>query len=222
MIVKIQLAKPFLKWAGSKRQLVLTLKKNFSKEYENSLNFYYEPFFGGGALLFDLQFNKAVINDINPEVINCYKVIKNSVNELIEDLKQHKYEENYFYAIREWDRNENYQDKTPVQRASRFIYLNKSCFNGLYRVNSQGQFNVPFGKYGNRIIFDENNLLAVNQYLKINQVVILNLDFQEAVKDAQRGDFIYLDPPYDTTRFPKVPTSRDTIALASEEKSKFD
>jgi len=101
-----------------------------------------------------------------------------------------KYEEDYFYAIREWDRNENYQDKTPVQRASRFIYLNKSCFNGLYRVNSKGQFNVPFGKYGNPLILDENSLLALNQYLNTNQVVILNLDFQEAVKDAKKGDSI--------------------------------
>lgn len=194
---EIQLARPFIKWAGGKKKLVPTLKKHLPKEYENSRNFYYEPFFNGWAFFFALQSNKAVINDINPEVINCYKVIKNSVDELIEDLKQHKYEEDYFYAIREWDRNENYQDKTPVQRASRFIYLNKTCYNGLYRVNSKGQFNAPFGKYKNPLILDIDNLRRVNHYLNTNQVVILNLDFQEAVKNAKKGDFIYLDPPYD-------------------------
>jgi DNA adenine methylase len=127
-MAEIQIARPFIKWAGGKKKLVPTLKKHLPKEYKNSRIFYYEPFFGGGAFFFDLQSNKAVINDINPEVINCYKVIKNSVDELIEDLKQHKYEEDYFYAIREWDRNENYQDKTPVQRASRFIYSSNQAF----------------------------------------------------------------------------------------------
>jgi DNA adenine methylase len=197
MIAELQLTRPFVKWAGSKRQLITTLLSHLPKEYKSNLNFYYEPFLGGGTLLFVLQPKKAVINDINFELINGYQVIKDSVNELIDDLKQHEYEKDYFYKIREWDRNKNYQDKTPVQRASRTIFLNKTCFNGLYRVNGQGQFNTPFGKYKNPTILDKDNLLTVNQYLSTNQVTILNVDFQEAVQDAKKGDFIYLDPPYD-------------------------
>jgi len=176
--------RPFLKWAGGKRQLVPALvASHLPKEYDTSYNSYYEPFIGGGALLFTLQPKN--------------KVIKNSVNELIDDLKKHENEKNYFYAIREWDRNKDYKDKTPVQRASRIIFLNKTCYNGLFRVNSQGQFNVPFGKYKKPNILDVDVLKAVNQYLNENQVEILNLDFKEAVKDAKRGDFIYFDPPYD-------------------------
>src|ERR687885_265892 len=185
MIAEFQLARPFVKWAGSKRQLLPTLEEHLPKEYKNGLNLYYEPFLGGGSLLFALQPKKAVINNINTELINCYRVIKDSVDELIYELRKHEYEKNHFYAIRDWDRNKNYQEKTPVQRASRTIFLNKTCFNGLHRVNGQGQFNVPFGKYKNPLILDKNNLLAVNQYLNNNEIVILNLDFQEAVKDAK-------------------------------------
>ncbi|WP_413172903.1 DNA adenine methylase [Anabaena azotica] len=190
------LVKPFVKWAGGKRQLVPTILANhFPKNY--NLQTYYEPFVGGGALLFSLQPKKAVINDSNAELINCYKTIKNSLDELIEDLKNHKNDEYYYYDIRDWDREKNFKSKTEVQRASRIIFLNKTCYNGLFRVNSQGQFNVPFGKYKNPNILDIAVLKAVNKYLNENQVTILNSDFHEAVKDAKRGDFIYLDPPYD-------------------------
>jgi DNA adenine methylase len=167
------LIKPFVKWAGGKRQLVPTILANHLPKNYN-LQTYYEPFIGGGALLFSLQPKKAVINDSNAELINCYKIIKNSLDELIEDLKNHKNDEYYYYDIRDWDREKSFQSKTEVQRASRIIFLNKTCYNGLFRVNSQGQFNVPFGKF-----------------------IILNSDFQQALKDAKRGDFIYLDPPYD-------------------------
>ena len=190
------LVKPFVKWAGGKRQLVPTILANrLPKNY--NLQTYYEPFIGGGALLFSLQPKKAVINDSNAELINCYKIIKNSLDELIEDLKNHKNNEYYYYDIRDWDREKNFKSKTEVQRASRIIFLNKTCYNGLFRVNSQGQFNVPFGKYKNPNILDIAVLKAVNKYLNENQVRILNSDFQEAVKDAKPGDFIYLDPPYD-------------------------
>ncbi|MBE9252151.1 DNA adenine methylase [Dolichospermum sp. LEGE 00240] len=188
--------KPFVKWAGGKRQLVPTILANHLPKNYN-LQTYYEPFIGGGALLFSLQPKKAVINDSNAELINCYKIIKNSLDELIEDLKNHKNNEYYYYDIRDWDREKNFKSKTEVQRASRIIFLNKTCYNGLFRVNSQGQFNVPFGKYKNPNILDIAVLKAVNKYLNENQVRILNSDFQEAVKDAKRGDFIYLDPPYD-------------------------
>ena len=217
MIAEFQLARPFVKWAGSKRQLLPTLEEHLPKEYKNGLNLYYEPFLGGGSLLFALQPKKAVINDINTELINCYRVIKDSVDELIYELRKHEYEKNHFYAIRDWDRNKNYQEKTPVQRASRTIFLNKTCFNGLHRVNGQGQFNVPFGKYKNPLILDKNNLLAVNQYLNNNEIVILNLDFQEAVKDAKRGDFIYLDPPYDPVSQSAKFTKYDKTGFGREE-----
>ena len=190
------LVKPFVKWAGGKRQLVPTILANHLPKNYN-LQTYYEPFIGGGALLFSLRPKKAVINDSNAELINCYKIIKNSLDELIEDLKNHKNDEYYYYDIRDWDREKNFKSKTEVQRASRIIFLNKTCYNGLFRVNSQGQFNVPFGKYKNPNILDIAVLKAVNKYLNENQVRILNSDFQEAVKDAKRGDFIYLDPPYD-------------------------
>ena len=196
MVLVNPLVKPFVKWAGGKRQLVPTILANHLPKNYN-LQTYYEPFIGGGALLFSLQPKKAVINDSNAELINCYKTIKNSLDELIEDLKNHKNNEYYYYDIRDWDREKNFKSKTEVQRASRIIFLNKTCYNGLFRVNSQGQFNVPFGKYKNPNILDIAVLKAVNKYLNENQVRILNSDFQEAVKDAKRGDFIYLDPPYD-------------------------
>jgi DNA adenine methylase len=197
MIAEIQRIKPFVKWAGGKRQLLSTLLTHIPKGYNISYNCYHEPFVGGGKFLFDLQPRKAIINDINSELINCYRVIKDSVNELIDDLKYHKNEKNYFYAIRKWDRKEDYKNKTPVQRASRVIFLNKTCYNGLFRVNSQGQFNTPFGDYKNPNILNVDVLKAANKYLNGNQVTILNLDFQEALQDAKKGDFIYLDPPYD-------------------------
>jgi DNA adenine methylase len=196
MVLVNPLVKPFVKWVGGKRQLVPTILANHLPKNYN-LQTYYEPFIGGGALLFSLRPKKAVINDSNAELINCYKIIKNSLDELIEDLKNHKNDEYYYYDIRDWDREKNFKSKTEVQRASRIIFLNKTCYNGLFRVNSQGQFNVPFGKYKNPNILDIAVLKAVNKYLNENQVRILNSDFQEAVKDAKRGDFIYLDPPYD-------------------------
>ena len=136
MIAAKTLVKPFVKWAGEKKQLVSELvESHLSREYDTKHNLYYEPFVGGGALLFALQPKRAIINDINTELINCYKVIRDSVDELIDDLRKHEYEKNYLYTIREWVRNKDYKDKTLVERASRIIFLNKTCFNGLYRVN---------------------------------------------------------------------------------------
>lgn len=146
MVSVKKLVRPFLKWAGGKRQLVPDIIANHLPQKYNT---YYEPFIGGGALLFSLQPQKAVINDSNAELINCYKVIRDSVDELIEDLKKHDNQENYYYAIRDLDREKDYKCKSPVERASRIIFLNKTCYNGLFRVNSQGQFNVPFGRYKN-------------------------------------------------------------------------
>jgi DNA adenine methylase len=191
--VKNKLAQPFLKWAGGKRQLLPEIRKYIPKK----INTYYEPFIGAGAVLFDLQPKKAVMNDINVELVNVYNVVKDNVDELIEDLKKHENDSEYFYAIRDLDRQPKYKELTPVERASRVIYLNKTCFNGLFRVNSQGQFNVPFGKYKNPQIVNEIVLKAVHNFFSSNEVTILNTDFEKVVENAKKGDFVYFDPPYD-------------------------
>jgi DNA adenine methylase len=188
LIGKVAKPKPFVKWAGGKRQLIKVLTNNLPPSY----NRYIEPFVGGGALLFEVLPYKAIINDINTELINAYTVIKDDIDALIEDLKKHKNEEEYYYKIRSLDT----EKLSAVERASRFIYLNKTCFNGLYRENSKGKFNVPFGKYKNPKILDEENLRAVSEYLNTAEISILNLDYKEVCKLAKKGDFVYLDPPY--------------------------
>lgn len=193
-ITKSKVIQPFLKWAGGKRQLLPEIRKYVPKR----MGTYYEPFLGGAAVLFDLQPKKAVINDINSELINTYLVIKNNVEDLIEDLKKHENTSDYYYKIRDLDRDKNQFSKlSDVEKASRLIYLNKTCFNGLFRVNSQGQFNVPFGRYKNPNIVNEFVLRAVSHYLNNNEVEILNVDFADAVSNAKKGDFVYLDSPYD-------------------------
>lgn len=192
------LVRPFLKWAGGKRQLLPEIVKYVPKRI--SKHTYYEPFIGGGALLFELQPPKAVINDSNKELINCYKVIKDSLDELMEELRKDKYSnsETSYYEMRDLDRSKKkYASLSEVEKAARIIYLNKTCYNGLFRVNSQGQFNVPFGRYKNPNFLDDAVLKAVNKYLNSNDITLLNQDFAEAVKDAKRGDFVYFDPPYD-------------------------
>lgn len=192
------LVRPFLKWAGGKRQLLPEIVKYVPKM--TSKHTYYEPFLGGGALLFELQRPKAVINDRNKELINCYKVIRDSLDELMEELSKDKYSnsETSYYEMRDLDRStKKYEILSEVEKAARIIYLNKTCYNGLFRVNSQGQFNVPFGRYKNPNFLDDAVLRAVNKYLNSNNITLLNHDFEEAVKDAKRGDFVYFDPPYD-------------------------
>ena len=192
------LVRPFLKWAGGKRQLLPEIVKYVPKR--TSKHTYYEPFIGGGALLFELQPQKAVINDSNKELINCYEVVRDSLDELIEELSKDKYtnSETSYYEMRDLDRStKKYEILSEVEKAARIIYLNKTCYNGLFRVNSQGQFNVPFGRYKNPNFLDDAVLRAVNKYLNSNDITLLNQDFAEAVKDANTGDFVYLDPPYD-------------------------
>ncbi len=214
MIIKASKPKPFVKWAGGKRQLTAFLLNEIPTEF----NTYIEPFVGGGALLFEILPKKAIINDLNEELINTYLVIKNNVDDLIESLKKHKNEKAYFYEIRAL----NPEKLSPVERASRFIYLNKTCFNGLYRENSKGQFNVPFGKYKNPKILDEENLRAVSDYLNSIDVKIYNRDYKDICNLAKKGDFIYLDPPYypisKTSSFTKYNkydfTEKDQIQLS--------
>lgn len=184
---------PFLKWAGGKRQLLPVIKQYLPGRY----NSYFEPFVGAGALLLDQQPQTAVINDVNEELINCYRVIRDMPIDLIESLKTHRNTKAYFYSVRELDRGAEFSKLTPVQRASRIIYLNKTCYNGLFRVNKSGQFNAPFGRYKNPKIVNADVIMSIHHYLNENQVTILNEDFTRAVATAQRGDFVYFDPPYD-------------------------
>ena len=188
--LKSELPHPFLKWAGGKRQLLPQMHRYFPK----NLNKYIEPFIGGGAVFFYLKPKVSIIIDINEEIINCYKVIKNNVEELIELLKTHKNEKDYYYRIRELDRDEKFNKLTNIEKASRMIYMNRCCYNGLYRVNSKGQFNVPFGKYKNPNFCDEVNLLAVSKALK--NVKIIHGSFEVSLDYAEKADFIYFDPPY--------------------------
>ncbi|MFA7436495.1 MAG: DNA adenine methylase [Bacilli bacterium] len=186
--------KPILKWVGGKKQLL----PHIQKKLPNNFKTYYEVFFGGGAVFFHIKPKKAVINDFNSELINLYKVIKANPQELIDDLKTHVNEADYFYKIRSYDRDPIFYNKlTSVKKASRILYLNKTCYNGLYRVNSQGQLNAPFGRYVNPKICDEENILDISSFLNNNDIEILDLDFEKSLNNASEGDFVYLDPPYD-------------------------
>ncbi|HEY8421107.1 MAG TPA: DNA adenine methylase [Thermoclostridium sp.] len=193
-MIKDPLVAPVLKWVGGKRQLLKDIEKHIPSRFST----YYEPFLGGGAVLFALQPDKAVVNDISEELMNVYTVIRDNIEELIEDLKKHKNEEDYFYEIRELDRDKKkYSQLSNVRKASRIIYLNKTCYNGLFRVNQQGEFNSPFGRYKNPNIVNEATLRAVSDYFNKAKITFLCGDFEDAVKGIRKGSFVYFDPPYD-------------------------
>lgn len=189
-----KLIAPFLKWVGGKRQLMSSIVDHLPENIKDYK--YIEPFIGGGAVLFNLQPKNATINDSNKELINVYQVIKNNLEELIVDLKKHKNEADYFYEIRSLDRSEEFEKLTDVQKASRVIFLNKTCFNGLYRVNSAGEFNSPFGRYKNPNIVNEPTLKAVNKFLNKNNIEIISGDYNDVLKNTDKKCFVYLDPPY--------------------------
>lgn len=193
-IKKNRLVAPFVKWVGGKRQIMSSITKFMPKNIKDYK--YIEPFIGGGAVLFHLQPKNGIINDFNEELINTYQVIKNNLDELIEDLKTHENTSEYFYDIRSLDREDNFEELSKVKRASRVLYLNKTCFNGLYRVNNAGEFNAPFGRYKNPNIVNEPTLKAVSNYLNSNNIKILTGDYSEALKLADENSFVYLDPPY--------------------------
>ena len=189
---------PFVKWAGGKRGLLSQILPLFPNQFNN----YLEPFVGGGAVFFEL-FSKGILNDkkiylfdINSELINTYYVIKSDPKKLIDKLenfaKNHTKE--FYYKVREWDRKDNFNDLDPVTKAARFIYLNKTCFNGLYRVNKKGYFNTPIGSYKNPNICDAQTILANSFALK--NTIIQNSSFENVIKFAKKGDLVYLDPPY--------------------------
>ncbi len=186
---------PVLKWVGGKRQLL----NEIIPLIPSSFTTYVEPFIGGGAVLFELQPKKAIINDYNGELINVYKVIMNNPEELIKELEFHRDHNTaeHFYAVREYDRDlDFFTQMTDIQKAARIIYLNKTCYNGLYRVNSAGQFNSPYGKYKNPNIVNELLIKAMSKYFNNNKITIMNGDFKESLKGLRKGAFVYLDPPY--------------------------
>jgi DNA adenine methylase len=187
--------RPFLKWAGGKSQLLPEISKRLPHDYEQ----YFEPFLGGGAVFFSLHSKQAYLLDINSELINTYCVVKNYVDKLISDLKCHIYNKEYYYYIRNIDRSLEYENWTNIQKASRFIYLNKTCYNGLYRLNSKMQFNTPMGRYKNPTIVDEENLKACS--IALQNVKLIAADFLEIESKVTSQDIVYFDPPY-------VPLSR--------------
>ena len=187
--------KPFVKWAGGKRQLIPIINQNLP----DSFGTYYEPFLGGGALLFhiltDKNGQKCSISDLNSDLVLAYTTIRDRVDSLIASLKNHeknyqKDSESYYYSIRESN------PRSAIEKTSRLIFLNRTCFNGLYRVNSKGKFNVPLGKYSNPNIVNEENLRAVSNILQSSRIFIKCRDFEAVLRDAKKGDLIYFDPPY--------------------------
>jgi DNA adenine methylase len=186
--------KPILKWAGGKRQILPYLLQYIPKDFNN----YYEPFAGGLALLIELynqgRIKKAIISDINKDLINLYEIIKERPYELISAIKEIRFKNNkddYYQARKLFNSLEPHKN---VSRAVLLLYLNRHGYNGLYRVNSKGEFNVPFGRYHNPSLPDEEDIIKFHEMLKSCE--ILNLDFEDAVRSAQRSDFVYFDPPY--------------------------
>ncbi|HHY36776.1 MAG TPA: DNA adenine methylase [Firmicutes bacterium] len=183
-----QKPKPPVKWAGGKTQLLSQFAPLFPRQ---KYNLYLEPFVGGGAVFFHLQPSAAILIDSNAELINFYRVVRDNLEQLLEDLAKHKNTREYYYSLRALDP----EKLSPVQRASRFLYLNKTAYNGLWRVNSKGRFNVPFGRYKNPRIIDEENLQLVAGALR--RAELLAGDFSLVLKLAPPGAFVYFDPPYD-------------------------
>ncbi|AZR98335.1 TPA: DNA adenine methylase [Streptococcus suis] len=185
---------PFTKWTGGKRQLLPVIKSLMPDNY----NSYFEPFIGGGAVFFELIPKKAIINDFNSELINCYRQIKDNPQKLIELLVEHQKNnsKDYYLELRSVDRDDRIHAMTDTERAARIMYMLRVDFNGLYRVNSKNQFNVPYGRYKNPKIVDSDLILSISQYLNKNNIEILTGDFEKAVEDVGAGDFVYFDPPY--------------------------
>jgi len=192
-----QKLKPFVKWAGGKRQLLPEIRRFLPVDISDRV--YHEPFVGAGALLFDLAPQKAVINDSNNELMLAYRVIRDHAEELISVLKKYesRYSKEYYYKIRAMEDSSDFPgDFFEIEKAARFIFLNKTCYNGLYRVNSKGFFNVPVGRHKKLNICDETLLLSVSGYLNAADITVLSTDFEKAVLNAGKNSFVYFDPPY--------------------------
>lgn len=188
------LISPIVKWVGGKRQLLTDIMPFIDRKCST----YVEPFIGGGAVFFELQPKKAIINDYNSELINVYTTVRNFPEQLIKKLEEHKNNnsEEYFYELRALDRKSEYASMSSVEKAARIIYLNKTCYNGLYRVNAAGQFNSPYGKYKNPNIVNVTTIRAMSKYLQNPQITIKEGDYRDALKGLKKGAFVYFDPPY--------------------------
>ncbi|WP_438341360.1 DNA adenine methylase [Mycoplasma sp. 3341] len=186
--------RPILKWVGGKRQLLDEISRLIPPKF----NWYLEPFVGGAAVLLAILPNKAIINDLNKDLLNICITVKTQSYELLELLKKHQSNNSkeYFYYLRNQDRDSDFRQKDFLFKASRLIYLNKTCFNGLYRVNKQGHFNSPYGYYKNPNIANKESILELSSYLNENHIEIFCRDYKEVLKVARNGDFVYLDPPY--------------------------
>jgi DNA adenine methylase len=180
-------AKPFVKWAGGKTQLLGELLKRFPKNVRR----YHEPFLGGGAVFFSTQPTRAYLSDVNAELIATYQAIRDHVEEVIEALQAHEVNEAYYYAVRAQDSD----TLDPIQCAARTLFLNRTCYNGLYRVNRSGQFNVPYGHYANPTLCNAANLRLASRALK--KVTLVEQSVFAMSRRVRRGDLVYFDPPYD-------------------------
>ena len=186
--------KPVLKWVGGKRQLLGKIAPLLPREIES----YCEPFLRGAAVLFFIRPSKAIVNDLNGELIALYETIRDDVELLIEDLRKHRNTREYFYELRGIDRDpEAFEKLSKIERASRLIYLNRTCFNGIFRVNARGEFNTPFGCYKDPSIVNEPVLRAINDYLKNSDVSIFSEDFEKTLSRVSGETFVYFDPPYE-------------------------
>ncbi len=193
MARKNKYLKPILKWVGGKRQLL----NEISPLIPSSPSLYVEPFIGGAAVLLDKQPKKALISDFNEELINVYRVVRDHPKQLIELLEGHERENSsdHYYEVRAQDRDASFSQVSNIERAARIIYLNKTCFNGLFRVNSQGQLNVPYGRYKHPNIVNEPGVMALSTYLQ-GDIDIRCGDYAAALENLPKGSFVYLDPPY--------------------------
>ncbi len=193
-MAKNKLVSPVVKWVGGKRQLLDEITPLLPRQ----IAVYCEPFLGGGAVLFSRQPKNAIVNDLNGDLMLVYEVIRDDVESLIVSLKKHENTSEYFYQLRDLDRDKkSYQLLSKIEKASRIIYLNKTCYNGLFRVNAAGEFNSPFGYYKKPNIVNEPVLRAVNKYLSSASIQLFSEDFAATLERVPRGGFVYLDPPYD-------------------------
>lgn len=193
----VMAVQPVIKWVGGKRQLLPAIREKVPEGLVWSEATYFEPFVGGGAVLFDLMPDRAVVNDSNEELINLYHVVEHDTDALIGLLSTYPNDPEFYYEIRALDRDaEVFCSLSDVERPARMVYLNKTCFNGLYRVNKKGQFNASFGKYANPKICDEPALRSMSNYLNSADVEFRCGDYLDALDGAREGDFVYFDPPY--------------------------
>lgn len=215
---------PFLKWAGGKRALVPQILPRFPEKFGT----YIEPFLGAGSLLFALPADvKKIVNDFNPELISTYEAIRDDLPAVLKELKMRTNSKEDYLAVREWDRSASFGRRSKASRAARFIFLNKTGYNGLYRVNSRGQYNVPYGAPKTVNFLQEENLRAVSAFLSATTsrgtpaVKLMTGDYRLALAQARKGDFVYLDPPYDPLSATSAFTSYNENGFGREDQEEL-